>query len=177
MAHANEGASPQAERWIGLADRLLRLLALLSGMVLVGIAALIVFNVFRRYVLGDALFGTFELIEMGMVMVVFFGLAHCGRSGGHVAVDVFTHVLPRGFWRVTDGLIRLICAAAFFLLAWRGVDEAFDTARYGDTSNLLHIPEAPFWWVVVFGSLLAGLSYLIEGLLSWSGHRDPVGEG
>lgn len=163
-------------RLAGLADGLLRLLALASGLVLTAIAGLIVFNVVRRYVFGDSVYGVFELIEMGMVLVVFLAMAFCGRTGGHVAVDVFTHVLPRGFWRVTDGVIRLICAAAFGLLAWRAVDEAADTARYGDTSNLLRLPETPFWWVVAGGAGLAAVAFAVEALLTWTGHRDPVAE-
>lgn len=155
-------------------DGMLRWLAYGAGLLIVAIALLIVFNVIRRYVFGDPMFGEFDLIQMGMVPAVFFAMAYCGRVGGHVSVDILSGFAPAAFWRVADTLVRLLVAGAFALLAWRAAAAAESALRYGEATNLLRIDHAPFWWCIVIGAGLSALLYLAESVLTATGHRDPL---
>jgi len=163
-------------RAVDLFDRLVRGLACLAGVLLVGIALVIVVNVVRRYVFGDPIFGVFDVLQMGMVPGIFLAMAYTGRCGAHVSVDVLTHVLPRGFWRVAETLVRLVMALAFALIAWRAAIAALRADRYGEATNLIHLPHAPFWWSIVIGAALSALIHLVEALLTASGARDPLEE-
>ncbi|MEQ9811702.1 MAG: TRAP transporter small permease subunit [Azospirillaceae bacterium] len=172
-------SGPQATglaRAVDAFDRLVRGLAYLAGALLVGIALVIVVNVVRRYVFNDPIFGVFDVLQMGMVPGIFLAMAYTGRSGAHVSVDVLTHVLPRGFWRVAESLVRLVMALAFGLIAWRAAVAALRADRYGEATNLIHLPHAPFWWSIVVGAGLSAVIHLLEALLTASGARDPLEE-
>lgn len=170
---ASPGAGTTAARIVDWADALLRLLALLAGAVLVGVALVIVANVVMRYIFNDPIFGAFDVIQMAMVLAIFAAMGFCCRTGGHVSVDVLSNVFGRSFWRVIDGLVRLLTAGMFGLLAWRAADSALTAARWGETTNLLHLPYAPFWWAIALGGLLSALIYLVEAVLIWLGLRQP----
>lgn len=160
-------------RAVAWADRLLRLLALLAGVVLVGVALVIVANVIMRYVFNDPIFGAFDVIQMAMVLVIFGAMGFCCRTSGHVSVDVLSNVFGQGFWRVADGLVRLLTACVFGLLAWRASVSAAGAAEWSESTNLLHLPHAPFWWAIAIGGALSALIYGIEGVLIWIGLRKP----
>jgi TRAP-type C4-dicarboxylate transport system permease small subunit len=171
---ATTGAS--VGRAVAWADRLLRVLALLAGIVLVGVALVIVANVIMRYIFNDPIFGAFDIIQMAMVLAIFGAMAYCCRTGGHVSVDVLSNVFGQGFWRIADGLVRLLTAGMFGLLTWRAVISANSAAEWGESTNLLHLPHAPFWWAIGVGGGLSALIYGIEAVLIWLGLRKP-GDG
>jgi TRAP-type C4-dicarboxylate transport system permease small subunit len=125
-------------------DRLLRALALGAGAVLLALMALVLFDVLMRYVLRLPFLGAYELTELAMVLIVFLGLAHCGATGGHVAVDVFAGLLERPGLRWIAGAVHLAGAALLAVIAWRTVLHALESGARGEATNMMRIPHQPF---------------------------------
>ena len=82
-------------------DRAIRWLAIVGGLVLVGIVVLTVVDVLLRK-FHEPIFGRQNISELALLVIVFFALAYCGRVKGHVAVDLIGNVAPRALLRVTE---------------------------------------------------------------------------
>ena len=63
-------------------------LAVLAGLVLVGLIGLTFADVVLRYVFAAPILGTKDLLEMGMVTVVALAFPFTWRIGGHIVVDL-----------------------------------------------------------------------------------------
>lgn len=147
-----------------LVDRNLRGMALLSGGVLLGLVGLTVVDVALRYLFNAPLFGGQDIAEMALLTVVALAVAYCGRSGGHVAVDLIGGLLSPGVARVLDVLVRLMSAAILSVIVWRCFVNGLDAAEYGEASNLLNIPYLPFYFLLSFGFAVYAAVIVLEAL-------------
>ena len=125
-------------------DRFLRALALCGGAALLGLMALIGFDVVMRYALRLPFLGGFELTELGMVLIVCLGLPYCAATGGHVAVDVLAPILDRPALRWLLVPIHLAGAALMAVIAWQAVLYALGASERGEASQMLRLPLWPF---------------------------------
>ncbi len=125
-------------------DRFLRALALCGGAVLLGLMALIAFDVVMRYVLRLPFLGAYELTELAMALVVFLGLPYCAATGGHVAVDVLGQWLDRPRLRWLGVVVNLAGAVLLALMAWQAGLFALGSRVRGEGTNMLAIPTWPF---------------------------------
>ena len=145
-------------------DRAAGALAYLGGAVLVLLALFMTLDVVLR-ALGAPLFGTLDLVQSGLVLVVFAGIAHCGRGGGHVAVDLFfTRMGPRAAF-AADLAVKLVALAVLGLLAWQLGARAW-SAEGGDASNLLRLPRWPLYAFAAAGTGLYVTLLACEAALS-----------
>lgn len=133
---------------------LLRLLAYAGGMVLLGLVALVAFDILMRRVLKVPFLGGFEMTELAMVVIVALGLPYCAVLGGHVTVDLFGKVLDRPGLRWLNALVHLAGAALLAVVAWRTVVYALGSYRWGDATNMMAIPKFPFQFVTALGAAL-----------------------
>lgn len=144
-------------RWI---DRLAARCALIAGYALFLVMALVVLGVLFRYVLGKPIFGSQDALEMMLIGVAILGMAHCARTDGHIAVDLFERALGRNGRWIGDVVSTLLGVALLLLLAWGATQKMLDAWEWGDATNLLQIPFWPFYGLIAFGALLYALAYL-----------------
>jgi TRAP-type C4-dicarboxylate transport system permease small subunit len=133
---------------------LLRVLAYGGGAVLLGLVALVVFDILMRRVLHVPFLGGFEMTELAMVIIVALGLPYCAALGGHVSVDLFGKVLDRPGLRWLNALVHLTGAVLLAVVAWRTVLYAIGSYRWGDATNMMAIPKYPFQLVTAAGTAL-----------------------
>ena len=168
------------ERARGPILALARAVALLGGLVLVALVALICISVLTRALgtfgnwdgleatvpaLAAWLAGTFgpipgdfELVEAGIAFAIFAFLPLCQMHGGHATVDLFTDRLPgRGsawliaFW-------ELALAGALVLIAVQLGEGLAGKRRTGETTFLL---QFPVWWSYAASYAAAGVAALV----------------
>lgn len=125
-------------------ERLLRALALCGGAVLLGLMALVAFDVVMRYVLRLPFLGAYEMTELAMALIVFLALPYCAITGGHVAVDVLGTTLERPALRWLNVALPLAGAALTAVIAWQSVLYAFASRERGEATNMLRIDLFPF---------------------------------
>jgi TRAP-type C4-dicarboxylate transport system permease small subunit len=154
-----------------LFDRFLRLLALASGVIMLLLLLVTVLDVFLRYVFNAPLASAWEFTEFSMALIVFLGIAYCGWTGGHIAVDVFAKWLDRPSLRFLPAILAFVGAALFALIAYRAALETI--ATIDQVSNMLRWPHYPFRFTVAFGSATFAAVLFIQGLQSLS--RRPSG--
>jgi TRAP-type C4-dicarboxylate transport system permease small subunit len=156
-----------------LLDRFLRLLALLSGGLLLVLMGFTVIDVVLRYVFNAPFSGSFEFTEFLMSAIVFLAIAYTGWTGGHVSVDLFEKSLDRPSLRFLPAIIAFAGGALFAVIAWQAMRETI--ATIDQISNMLRWPHYPFWFTVAFGSAVFSLVLFIQGVQSL--RRRPTGTG
>ena len=155
--------------YYNLFDRLLRLLALVSGVLILVLMAFTVLDVFLRYVFNAPFKSVYEFTEFVMAAIVFLGMAYTGWVGGHISVDVFARWLDRPAWRFLTAAMAFVGAALFALIAYRAALETIDTID--QVSNRLSWPHFPFRFTVVIGSALLAAVLVVQGAQALRGRR------
>ncbi|MGH8432220.1 MAG: TRAP transporter small permease, partial [Solimonas sp.] len=120
---------------------MLRALAHVGGVVLLGLMALVAFDIVMRRVLKLPFLGGFEMTELAMVLIVALGLPYCAAVGGHVSIDLFSRYLDRPALRWVNVTVHLAGAALLAVVAWRTLVYALGSHRWGDATNMMAIPK------------------------------------
>ncbi len=144
-----------------IADRLIGLSASIGALALLGLVGVIMVDVIGRTFFSP-LFGSQDLIIMGMSVLVFGGMALCDRKGGHIAVDLLEDRFPSWLNRALDIGAALIGAAAFGLIAWTVFESSLLSQMLNLSTNLLRLPKAWFQWGVCAFSVLTALGLLLR---------------
>jgi TRAP-type C4-dicarboxylate transport system permease small subunit len=141
-------------------ERVLRGMTLVAGVVLFGLMLYTVLDVVLRYGFNKPFASSVEVTEFAMAIIVFFGLAYCGWTGGHVAVDILERPLEDPRLRFVPVILTFISALLFAAIAWFTTVEALSTMHR--VTNMLKWPHYPFMLAVAFGSALFAVVLLIQ---------------
>jgi len=147
-----------------------RVLALLGGFLLVGLAGLVTMSVLMRWILGEGVNGDFELVQMGLAVAVFAFLPLCQARRGNVMVDTFTHWLPGSVQAVIDALWDLLYAAFAGFIAWRLSVGAWEALSSHTTSMVLALP---IHYAIAVCAAMAGFLAVIAVLTAIHRVGDP----
>ena len=142
-------------------ERLTRWLHHVSGALLVGLTVLTVGNILGRWLFDAPLPGAVELTEIGMVAIVFMGLAYAQVRGDHIRVDLLYERLGRRGRRVLDLLATLVSFATVAVMTWRLWAYAGQLAASGRTTSVLRIPLSWVAWVAVAGGVLYAVAVVV----------------
>jgi len=153
-------------------DSAVRLLAYLGGLAILWLMGLTVVAVVMRYVFNAPILGAQDISELSLVLVVFFALAYCGWTGGHIAVDLIGLVLKPGVLRWTDTLVRAISGLLFVALTWQTVRQGLDAFEFEEASNLVEIPHSPFFLVIASCSAVYALVLFVQAIRAARGIPD-----
>jgi TRAP-type C4-dicarboxylate transport system permease small subunit len=117
-----------------------RAAAILAGIGVLVITALITFDVLMRYFLDQPQLFVAEVASFVQVFVVFAALAYTFRAGGHVRVDLVTAHLPpavRAWLRVVTLALGVVFLA---VVMWVTAQSALAAYRYGRVSAVMLYP-------------------------------------
>ncbi|MDU8944680.1 TRAP transporter small permease [Ovoidimarina sediminis] len=145
-------------------ERFLRLLAYAGGLVLAGLAMLVLYEIFMRYFFGRPFRGGFEMTEVAMSVIVACGLPYTAIKSGHVAVDIFSRVFDRPAFRWLNFAVHGLGAAALALLSWQSAKHALSALSYGDVTNMMRIPLYPFKTAIAISAALFAIVLAINAL-------------
>ena len=150
--------------------RFLRLMALGGGVVLMLLMGYTVLDVVLRYVFNRPFSGSLEITEFAMSVIVFLGIAYCGFTGGHVAVDILDRPLQNPKLRFVPVLLTLASAVLFAAIAWLTAAEALTSMQR--VSNMVRWPHWPFQMTVALGSGVYAVVLLVQTVELLRG-KDP----
>ena len=143
------------------ADRLIGLSANIGALGLLVEVAVILTDVVGR-ALGSPLYGSQDMITMGMVILVFGGMAMCDRDGGHIAVDLFEPRYPAWLNRWIDIIAALLGALIFAFIAYAILESAKLSVMLNLSTNLLRLPKAWVQWGLAGLSILTSVGMLLR---------------
>ena len=156
---------------IHVLDCISLILALASGVVLIGLVCLTFCDVTLRYLFSSPITGAQDLIAMGMVIVFFFALPLTSRVNGHIVVDLLPEFSNDYFNLLRDAFVKLLTLSIFGFLAWEGAIRAEESAIMGEATNMIEIPYRPFFYVLVTGCLINSIILIFETALLLLGER------
>lgn len=143
-------------------ERGVRGLAIFAGIAILAMMLLTCADVFLRYVFNAPIEGSFDVTQMLMVVIVFFALAYCGWTGGHVVVDLLREVLPPRLLVALSVLVNAIGFVVMVTITWQALVTASDFMRTGETPMTVLIPKYPFVIVTAFGASIYAVVLLYK---------------
>jgi TRAP-type C4-dicarboxylate transport system permease small subunit len=114
-------------------------------------------DVLGRYAFNAPLVFAVEVIELGMGLVIGFGLAATTLSGGHISVDLVSAAAPKAVRALLMRLSALVGLIFFGLVAWRLWDRATNFLSDGLETQVLGLPVWPVVMVMAAATLVAAL--------------------
>ncbi|WP_238364901.1 TRAP transporter small permease [Mesobacterium pallidum] len=154
-----------------IAEGLTSLSALIGTIGLLGLVGVIMVDVVGRY-FGQPLTGAQDITQMGLVLIVFGGMALCDRMGGHIAVDLFERSFPHWVIRLGDIATALLGAVIFATIAWHVWESSKLSLMLNLKTNIIYLPKAWFQWFVVGASTLTAFGMLVRLLALLTGRMD-----
>jgi TRAP-type C4-dicarboxylate transport system permease small subunit len=119
-------------------------------------------DVLGRYFFNRPIKGAYEVSEILLAAIVFFGLAYAFAVGGHVRVDTFV-ALMRPRTRATAGIIiSLLSFIIFVLIGWQGAELAMKSLKYHRLIDVIFVPIWPFQLLVPLGAFTVCLELIIQ---------------
>jgi TRAP-type C4-dicarboxylate transport system permease small subunit len=138
-----------------------KLLAGFACLVLLGIMAVTFVDVVGRYFFNAPVTFAVELIQLGMGLLVMFGLAITTLERGHIAVDIVENLVT-GPAAKLFAAIAALCGMAFIaLIAWRLWDRALAFLDDGLSTDVLFLPV---WPVVMLMAIAASFAALVAAV-------------
>ncbi len=135
-----------------LINRISNWMAGAASVFLLGLMLITFADVVGRYFFDAPLVFTVEIIELGMGLMIFFGLALTTLQRGHIAVDLITGITPEKLRILLVSFATLVTVIFMGLVTWRLWDRAENFWSDGLATQILFLPVAP----VVFLMAIAG---------------------
>jgi TRAP-type C4-dicarboxylate transport system permease small subunit len=139
-----------------------RVLGAAAAVLLFGLMTLTTADVIGRYIFNSPLRGAFEITELLLLTLIFAGLPLASRADEHVALDFIDMILTPGGRLFVRRLVDLICGLLILGLAWRVWIKAGKIAGYGDTTEVLRLPVAPFVYFMAVMVAITGIVHLVK---------------
>lgn len=137
-------------------------LSLIAAIMLLAIMSLTFFDVVGRYLLSQPIPGSYELVALGLGILVFAGMPIITLRREHLTVGLFENAFAGPVKPLVQTVIDLIGFAILSLYAWRIWAQASFIGRTGEVMATTGISVAPFAY---FMSAMAGLSALLTLLI------------
>ena len=141
-----------------------RALGAAAAILLFGLMALTTVDVIGRYVFNRPLRGAFEVTELLLLTLIFAGLPLASRAGEHVTLDFIDQLLGRRGSSLLARAVDLVCGALILGLAWRVWVKAGKIAGYGDITDVLRLPIAPFVYFMTLMVAVTGIVHLARAV-------------
>lgn len=141
-----------------------RVLAVLAGIALFIMMILTFVDVIGRYGFNKSIFGSSEMIEVLMVVVIFAGVAFVTASDKHIKVDIFAPVIEGYAPNVQRWIVHIFSLVIFAGLTYELGRHMLDSLLSGKRTAVLDFPQ----WVMpgaaflfsMIGVLLFGAAIL-----------------
>lgn len=143
------------EKTLTLLSRIFAGIACIS---LIAVMLITFLDVVGRYFFNAPLTFAVELIQLGVGLIVLFGLAATTLERGHIAVDLIEGVISRGAHIIVAAIAGLCGAVFMALMAWRLWDRGVTFRGDGLATDILFLPV---WPVVLLMSVAAALAAVV----------------
>ncbi len=154
-----------------VADRLNQALMVLAAFWGFILAVVITVDVVGRGLFAMPLTGSLEIVTNSIIVIAFLQLGYAVRSRSMLRADFLVHFLPGKLRQGLAFLGYLAGAFVFGLLVAACVEPAMDAWHSGEFEGegALRVPTWPMYGVILLGSGLASLNYIILAWLALAG--------
>lgn len=169
---------------VGARDRLDRVAGVVMGAAnvvatlwIIWLMVLIVSDVIGRETFGHPIAGVPEMVKFSIVGIVFLQIAHTHRKGEMIRSDGILGMVRARWPRagLAMDVFAQLCGAAFAsTLAWAvwpKVTRAYERGEMEGVQGHFTMPVWPFLFMIVLGSILLTLSFLLTAATEFKEHR------
>lgn len=135
-----------------------------GALALLGCVAVTVVDVVKRNFLQSSVFGSVELVQLGVLWGAFLTIPLGFAFGSHISVDVFVGALKDGARRVIGALNMLASALVMLACLWWGGASALHAIATHEVTLTAGVPMWLYWLPLVFGTALSALAALSTAL-------------
>lgn len=121
-------------------------------------------DVVGRYFFNKPIKGTYEVSELLLAGIVFFGLAYALSVGGHVRVDTFLAFFRPRTRAIVGFIVCFLSLVIFVLIGWQGAELALKSWENNRLIDVIFVPIAPFQLLVPLGALTLCLELIVKML-------------
>lgn len=155
--HESEDLPPARATDAGVLRAFDRSVDTVTALLLMGMVSVAIVQVFMRYVLGSPLPWPEEMSRWAFLWLVMLGCVTVTRTGSHIRMSMFVHLLPRRFRPHTDLLGVTLSAASLALIGYIGVSLMMETTGLSITA---HISYRWLYLALPVGAFLSLLNLL-----------------
>lgn len=123
----------------------------LSMLALFAMMLIIVADVFMRYAFNAPIRGTYDLVGILLVIMVFFGLARVIADRAEITIDIVDEWLAASVVRLLTAVAGIVALAVLVFFFWSMVGPMTSAYRYGDRSLELNLPVWLTWVLSLTG--------------------------
>jgi tripartite ATP-independent transporter DctM subunit len=139
-------------------DRILQsiglIFAYIGGASVALMMILVAIDVVLRYMFSMPLSFSYELTQILLLIVVFFGIGYCGLRKSHIAIDVVVSRLPKGAQLVLAPVGDFLSLSLLTAITWQTIVQTKIFIKFSQTTSGLHVPFALLLVIVTAGCLL-----------------------
>ena len=157
-------------------ERATLFLARIAAAALAIIALTTFCDVIGRYFFKSPFSFTVELTEMGMAVLVYFGMGLVTHENGHISADFLIARLPPKLCALLAVVTNFLALGFVGLMIWQLWLHALYLFQKGDLTQNWRVPLWPVAFAAAFGSLFLLTGVLLQLIAAWtllSGERTP----
>jgi TRAP-type C4-dicarboxylate transport system permease small subunit len=161
---------------VKLSDRIAKTLMVLAAAWAFVLTFIIIADITSRTLFDNPLNGTREIVANSIVIIVFLQVGYAIRSRSMLSADFLIDLLPLPARRFVLAIGYLLGAAFFLTIILGGWQLAVDSWTGGEFEGegALHIPSWPTRFMILIGSGLAVMNYLVLAYLDLFGPAPPT---
>jgi len=176
----NEVAEVIAAQKQPVFNRVVNLLAIVSGVFIVFATFSVCLNVLFRYFLNMPMQWVIEFSEYALLFMTYLGTAWVLREGGHVRMDMVVNRLRPTARALTNSITAFVGGIMCAMLSWYGVHSTWAKFEAGIRfESMLRFPMGPIHAVVPVGFFLLFIQFMLlsYGYLGSWGELRKEGRG
>ena len=144
----------------GLIRGLESVLDALCALLLVLMTCITTIDVVGRYIFHSPLHGAYESNELFLGILVFAAIPRVTWHHQHLSVTILDNMLPKFFRQIQQRCLSLISGSGLLILSYFLWLHGMQLADYGDMSNALQVPIAPFAFIIAIFTAIAACAAL-----------------
>jgi TRAP-type transport system small permease protein len=125
-------------------------------------------DVIGRYFFKAPFSFTVELTEMGMAVLVYFGMGVVTHENGHISADFLTSRLPPKFRALVAVITNFLALGFVGLTIWQLWLHAVYLFQKGDLTQNWQVPVWPVAFAAAFGSVFLLTGVLLQLFAAWT---------
>ena len=160
-----------------LTDWVTRALLVIAAVLGFLLSFVVVADVIGRVAFNSPLKGTPEMVSISIVMICFLQAGYAIHSGGMINADFLLVRLPARVQSYVLALAALLGVAFFALVCWGAIDPALHAwnSNEFEGEGAMRVPSWPARFIVVIGTALAALAYVLLAIEHFRAGREGRG--
>ena len=148
---------------IKISDIMSKFMMVIAAIWAFGLSFLILANIIGRSVFDSPVYGTAEIVATSIVIIVFLQVGYAIRSESMLRADFLIIHLPYSIQRIFLFIGYLLGAVFFLMIITGGWEESVLSYIEGEFEGegALRVPSWPARWMVMIGSTLALINYIV----------------